>query len=45
MLASILEVSGLIGIAVGAGMVYLPAGVIVLGIGLLVIGVALDRSR
>lgn len=45
MIATILEVLGLLGIAVGAGLVFFPAGVIVFGVGLLLFGLALDRSK
>ncbi len=45
MIATVLQILGLLGIAVGAGLVFFPAGVIVFGVGLLISGLALERSR
>jgi hypothetical protein len=42
-LASCLQVLGVIGIAAGAAMIFLPAGVIIAGAGLILIGLALGK--
>jgi hypothetical protein len=44
MLANILQVFGLVAVAVGAGLVYIPAGVMVAGVGSVLFGLALERE-
>jgi hypothetical protein len=44
MVASVLQVSGIAAIAIGAGLVYIPAGIIAAGIGALLFGLALERA-
>jgi len=44
MLANILQVTGLIAIAVGAGLIFVPAGVVVAGLGAVLYGLALERG-
>lgn len=40
--ATILELLGIAAIAVGAGLIYLPAGVVIAGFGLVVVGLCVD---
>lgn len=44
MLANALQVAGLAAVAVGAGLVFLPAGIIVAGVGAVLFGLALERE-
>lgn len=44
MVANVLQVGGLIAVAVGAGLVFVPAGLIVAGIGAILFGLALERE-
>ena len=44
MVANVLQVGGLIAVAVGAGLVFVPAGLIVAGIGAVLFGLALERE-
>jgi hypothetical protein len=44
MLANILQVFGLVAVAVGAGLVYVPAGLMVAGVGSVLFGLALERE-
>jgi hypothetical protein len=44
MLANVLQVTGLLAIAVGVGWIFLPAGVVALGVGALLFGLALERE-
>lgn len=44
MLANVLQISGLVAVAVGAGLVFIPAGIILAGIGAIVVGLALERA-
>ncbi len=44
MVANALQVGGLIAVAVGAGLVFVPAGLIVAGIGAVLFGLALERE-
>lgn len=43
MTASILQVAGAIGIAIGVGLVFPPAGLVVAGIFALLFGISLER--
>jgi len=44
MVANVLQVGGLIAVAVGAGLVFVPAGLIVAGVGAILFGLALERG-
>ena len=44
MVANVLQVGGLIAVAVGAGLVFVPAGLIVAGVGAVLFGLALERE-
>lgn len=44
MVANVLQIGGLIAVAVGAGLVFVPAGLIVAGIGAVLFGLALERE-
>jgi hypothetical protein len=44
MVANVLQVGGLIAVAVGAGLVFVPAGLIVAGVGAILFGLALERE-
>lgn len=44
MTATLLQITGLTALAVGAGLIFIPAGVIVAGAGLLALGVAMERG-
>lgn len=44
MVANVLQVGGLIAMAVGAGLVFVPAGLIVAGVGAILFGLALERE-
>ncbi len=44
MVANVLQIGGLIAMAVGAGLVFVPAGLIVAGIGAVLFGLALERE-
>lgn len=43
LIPSILQVAGIVAVAVGAGMVWAPLGVILGGIGLFAVGFAVER--
>ena len=44
MVANVLQIGGLIAVAVGAGLVFVPAGLIVAGVGAVLFGLALERE-
>lgn len=44
MLATILQVTGVALVALGAGLFYPPLGIILAGVGALVFGIALERK-
>jgi hypothetical protein len=44
MTATLLQVAGLTAIAVGVGLIFIPAGVIVAGVGVAALGIALERG-
>ena len=44
MVANVLQIGGLIAMAVGAGLVFVPAGLIVAGVGAVLFGLALERE-
>jgi hypothetical protein len=44
MVANILQIGGLVTVAVGAGLVFVPAGLIVAGVGAILFGLALERE-
>jgi hypothetical protein len=44
MIANVCQIGGLAAVAVGAGLIFLPAGVIVAGLGLVLFGVAMERG-
>lgn len=44
MLSTILQVSGLVALAVGAGLIFIPAGICVAGLGLIALGMSLERE-
>jgi hypothetical protein len=43
-LATILQVTGVALVAIGAGLIFPPLGVILAGVGALVFGLAMERS-
>jgi hypothetical protein len=45
MIATILQATGVITIAIGAGLLFPPAGVILLGLGCLAFGIAMERGK
>jgi hypothetical protein len=44
MVATVLQICGIAAIAIGAGLVFIPAGIIAAGVGALLIGLALERE-
>lgn len=44
MLANVLQISGLVAVAVGAGLVFIPAGIVLAGVGAVLVGLALERG-
>lgn len=44
MLANTLQIGGLIAVAVGAGLIFIPAGIILAGVGAILFGLALERE-
>lgn len=44
MVANLLQIGGIAAIAVGAGLVFIPAGLIVAGAGAVLFGLALERG-
>jgi hypothetical protein len=44
MIANALQIGGLTAIAVGAGLIFIPAGIVVAGVGLVLFGLALERD-
>jgi hypothetical protein len=44
MVANVLQIGGIVAIAVGAGLVFVPAGLIVAGVGAVLFGLALERD-
>ena len=44
MTANALQIGGLVTVAFGAGLVFIPAGVIVAGVGLVLFGLAMERG-
>lgn len=44
MLSTILQVAGMAAVAVGAGLIFLPAGVIAAGVALVLVGMSLERE-
>lgn len=45
MVATILQIIGVVAIAVGAGLAWLPAGFILAGVGAVLFGLALERDK
>jgi hypothetical protein len=45
LLANILQVAGVVSVAVGAFLIWVPAGFIVAGAGLILFGLAAERSK
>lgn len=45
MIATLFQVTGIVVVAIGLGLIYPPLGVIAFGIGTLLFGLALERSR
>jgi hypothetical protein len=45
LLATLLQITGLIAVSVGIGLIFIPAGIIALGISGVLIGLALERGR
>ena len=41
---TILQLAGLAAVAVGAGLIFIPAGICVAGAGLILVGMALERD-
>ena len=44
MTANVFQIAGIAAVALGAGLVFMPAGVIVAGLGLVLFGVAMERE-
>ena len=44
MIANALQIGGIAAVAIGAGLVFIPAGVIVAGIGLVLFGIVMERE-
>jgi hypothetical protein len=44
MVANLLQIGGIAAIAVGAGLVFVPAGLMVAGVGAVLFGLALERG-
>ena len=44
MTANVFQIAGIAAVALGAGLVFIPAGVIVAGLGLVLFGVAMERE-
>lgn len=44
MLANVLQIGGIVAVAIGAGLIFAPAGLIVAGVGAVVFGLALERE-
>jgi hypothetical protein len=44
MIANALQVAGIVAIALGAALVFIPAGVIVGGFGLVLFGIVMERE-
>jgi len=44
MIANALQIAGIAAIALGAGLVFIPAGVIVGGLGLVLFGIVMERE-
>lgn len=44
MLANVLQIAGIAAIAVGAGLIFVPAGIVAAGIGAVLFGLALERD-
>lgn len=44
MLSTILQLAGMVTVAVGAGLIFIPAGVVIAGIALVVVGMSLERE-
>jgi hypothetical protein len=40
----VFQIAGIAAVALGAGLVFIPAGVIVAGLGLVLFGVAMERE-
>lgn len=45
MLPTIIQITGIVVVAVGLGLIYAPIGVIALGAGILLFGLAFERSK
>jgi hypothetical protein len=44
MIANALQIGGIVAVAIGAGLIFIPAGVIVAGVGAVLFGLALERE-
>lgn len=44
MVANVLQIGGIAAVAIGAGLVFMPAGLIVAGVGAVLFGLALERN-
>lgn len=44
MLANVLQIAGIAAIAVGAGLIFVPAGIVAAGVGAVLFGLALERD-
>jgi hypothetical protein len=44
MTANLMQIGGIAAVAIGAGLVFIPAGVIVAGVGLVLFGLAMERE-
>jgi hypothetical protein len=44
MTANVFQIAGIAAVALGSGLVFIPAGVIVAGLGLVLLGIAMERE-
>jgi hypothetical protein len=44
MVANLLQIGGIAAIAVGAGLIFIPAGIMLAGVGAVLFGLALERE-
>ena len=44
MIANAFQIGGIVAVALGAGLVFVPAGIIVAGLGFVLFGLAMERE-
>jgi hypothetical protein len=45
MIATLVQAAGVVAIAIGLGLIWMPLGIVAAGIGTLLFGIALERSE